>query len=280
MRLGVHVGYWMSDWADDPEPLIARAARNHCQVVELSLYSALPTRLGALRRLAAQEHVELTFTTGLQAATDLTSPDPEVRAAGIRYLERCVQMVAEAGGTLLSGVLYAPWGARSGMRLDERLALAAQGLSQVAATADTLGVDLGVEPINRYETDLVTTVERALRLVEEVGSPRVGILLDVFHAHIEEADLAAAIELGGTRIKHIHLAENHRGLPGTGSLPFAVVRAALGRIGYARRAVIEAFTRPGTNVALDTATWVARGGSGDPDENLAASIRWLKENGW
>ena len=280
MKLGVHLGYFMDTWASDPLPLIPRARAVGCEVVEISLYSKLPDKLETLRQTAASEGVELTFTTGLQPASDISSADPALRAAGMAYLERCLDMVAEAGGRLLSGVLYAPWGVRTGVDLEARRARATECLTDVAKHAETLGVDLGIEPINRYETDLVTTNAIALEMARATGSDRVGILFDVFHAQIEEVSFETGITTAFNKLNHVHLAENHRGLPGTGSLPFHTVLQALRNANYQGRAVIEAFTRTGTTVASDTGTWVARAATGDLDADLRTSLEYLRGQGW
>jgi D-psicose/D-tagatose/L-ribulose 3-epimerase len=280
MKLGVHLGYFMDTWASDPLPLIPRARAAGCEVVEISLYSKLPDKLETLRQTAESESVELTFTTGLQPGSDISSADPAIRAAGVAYLERCLEMVAEAGGQLLSGVLYAPWGMRTGVDLENRRARATECLRVVAKRAEALGVDLGIEPINRYETDLVTTNAIALEMAQATHSDRVGILFDVFHAQIEEVSLETGIATAFNKLNHVHLAENHRGLPGTGSLRFQTVLEALHRANYKGRAVIEAFTRIGTAVASDTGTWVPRATTGDLDADLRTSLEYLRGQGW
>lgn len=280
MKLGVHLGYFMNSWADDPLPLIPRARKAGCEVVEISLYSRLPGRLEVLRRVADAEGVELSFTTGLQPEKDLSSPDARIYQAGVDYLRRCLEMVAEAGGHLLSGVVFAPWGVRTGQDLEARRLRATEGLAQVALEAEALGVDLGIEPINRYETDLVTTVGLARRMAASIGSPRVGILLDVFHVHIEEPSIMQAVHEAKPYLKHLHLAENHRGLPGTGSIPWVSLLQTLNLVGYPGRAVIEAFTKTGTPVAHDTGTWVARSHGGTLDQDLSVALGLLREQGW
>lgn len=280
MKLGVHLGYFMEAWGDDPLPLIPRAGATGCEVVEISLYSKLPERLETLRKVAVSEGVELTFTTGLQPAADISSSDPEVHKKGVEYLGRCIELVAEAGGQMLSGVIFAPWGVRTGQDLESRRMRATEGLGRVAQTAEELGVDLGIEPINRYETDLVTTVGIAAEMAKAIASPKVGILFDIFHLQVEEPSIAGAVAEARPYLKHVHLADNHRGLPGTGSIPWRPLLEALKASSYQGRAVIEAFTRTGTSVARDTGTWVPRGQTGDLDRDLRESIRYLRDMGW
>ena len=280
MKLGVHLGYFMEAWGDDPLPLIPRAKKAGCQVVEISLYSKLPDRLETLRRVADSEGVELTFTTGLQTQKDISSSDPAVYQAGLDYLQECLERVAEAGGSLLSGVVFAPWGVRTSQDLQGRLARATEGLALAAKHAERLEVDLGIEPINRYETDLVTTVGTAMTMAKAINSARVGLLFDVFHVQLEENSITGAVKEAGSAIKHVHLADNHRGLPGSGSLAWGDFLGALKAADYSGRAVIEAFTRTGTSVAHDTGTWVPRGRSGDLDKDLREALQFLRDGGW
>lgn len=280
MRLGVHLGYFMGAWGDDPLPLIPRAKKAGCELVEISLYSRLPERLETLRRVADSEGVELTFTTGLQPQKDISSAEPGIRQAGLDYLQECLEKVAGAGGSVLSGVVFAPWGVRTGEDLPGRSARATEGLAEAAKHAERLGIDLGIEPVNRYETDLVTTVSAAMEMVRAGGSPRVGLLFDVFHVQLEENSVAGAVAEAGFAIKHVHLADNHRGLPGTGSLDWRGFLTALKANGYSGRAIIEAFTRTGTSVARDTGTWTPRGRTGDLDKDLRESLQFLKDGGW
>lgn len=280
MKLGVHLGYFMEAWGDDPLPLIPRAKKAGCEVVEISLYSKLPDRLETLRRVASSEGVELTFTTGLQPQKDISSADPAIYQAGLDYLQECLEKVAEAGGSVLSGVVFAPWGVRTGEDLEGRLARATEGLAEAAKHAERLEVDLGIEPINRYETDLVTTVGTAMKMVNAINSSRVGLLFDVFHVQLEENSIAGALAEAGSAIKHVHLADNHRGLPGTGGLDWKGFLSALEANRYSGRAVIEAFTRIGTTVARDTGTWVPRGRTGDLDKDLRNALQFLRDGGW
>lgn len=280
MKLGVHLGYFMEAWGNDPLPYIPRAKAAGCEVVEISLYSKLPDRLETLRQAAQSEGVELTFTTGLQAATDISSSDPAVRKAGVEYLGRCLEQVAAAGGSVLSGVVFAPWGVRTGEDLEARRTRATEGLQQVAPLAEELGVHLGIEPINRYETDLVTTIGIAAHMCKTIASPRVGILYDIFHVQLEEPSIAGAVAEAGSYLKHVHLADNHRGLPGTGRMAWKALLDALHKANYQGRAVIEAFTRTGTTVAHDTGTWVSRSTTGDLDKDLKASLDFLRSGGW
>jgi len=127
---------------------------------------------------------------------------------------------------------------------EDEWAWSLDGMRTAARTAERLGVRIAVEPLNRYEAYLVTTVAQGLAYVAGVGSPWVGLTVDVFHANIEEADIAGAIRAAAPALCHLHLADSNRQGLGRGHLDLAAVAAALREIGYTGAAVLEV-TAPG-----------------------------------
>ena len=119
---------------------------------------------------------------------------------------------------------------------------AVSGIKEAAQAARAKGVSLAVEVVNRFESNLLTTAAQAMRFVDAVGEDNVGIHLDTFHMHIEEADSAAAIRTCGARLKYFHVNENHRGYIGTGSIDFPAIFRALVDAQYAGPISFEAFS--------------------------------------
>jgi sugar phosphate isomerase/epimerase len=114
-----------------------------------------------------------------------------------------------------------------------------RALEQLAPHAESAGVTITVEPLNRYEMHLINTLADGVAIAQRVGSPRVKVLADVFHMSIEEDNIAASIRAAGDWIGHVHFADNQRSHPGTGSLDFAAVYAALRDIGYTGSTALE-----------------------------------------
>jgi D-psicose/D-tagatose/L-ribulose 3-epimerase len=113
-----------------------------------------------------------------------------------------------------------------------------QQLGPVAAAA---GVEIGIEPLNRFETYFLNTAADAARFCDEVGHSSVGLLLDTFHANIEEKSIGAAIRAGARHLKHLHTCENDRGIPGSGHLVWPEFFAAVREVGYDNWLTIESF---------------------------------------
>jgi sugar phosphate isomerase/epimerase len=106
------------------------------------------------------------------------------------------------------------------------------GLAGIAPTAEELGVNIILEPLNRYETHFVNRLEQGADICQAVGSDAVKIMADFFHMNIEEIDIGQAIEQAADHIAYVHLADSNRYQPGAGHLDFEPGLAALKRIGY------------------------------------------------
>jgi D-psicose/D-tagatose/L-ribulose 3-epimerase len=137
------------------------------------------------------------------------------------------------------------------------------GLRECAQYAAERDVGFAIESLNRFETDLVNTVEQGVRLCEDIGAANVGLLLDTFHMNIEERSLGDAIRAAGPLLRNFHACENDRGAPGSGHVPWDEVAAALADIGYDGQVVIESFTPEIVEIARAVSTWRPVAESGD-----------------
>ena len=182
----------------------------------------------------AREH-ELTICalgTGQAYGTDglsFTDPDSSVRRAAVERIKSHIILAAELRCCVILGLIRGRLGSEAPAWAREWMM---NGFRACLEEAERHGVDLAIEPLNRYETDLINTVEEALLVLEELGSARAGLLLDTFHMNIEEPSLPAAIRRAGKRIKHVHVADSNRWAPGFGHLDFGEVYRELMAVGY------------------------------------------------
>jgi D-psicose/D-tagatose/L-ribulose 3-epimerase len=175
------------------------------------------------------------------------------------------------------GPLYAEVGKRRPLPPVQRQAeweLAAVGIREACERAAERGLRIAIEPINRFETDLVNTVADALRLADTVAHPAAGVMIDSFHLTIEEADLEEAIQSAGDRLFHVQVSENHRGVPGTGLTDWAAFRRGLERANYSGIVAIESFTPENQELAGAVCIWNRR----TPDQDTFArdGLRFLQ----
>ena len=208
---------------------------------------------------------------------DLAVADSEVVARTQDYLRHCVEVATRVGSGTVAGPMYAAVGRL--WRLDESersetLALVAERLRPVAEFAAERGVKLAVEPLNRYETSLVNTVEQALALLEALDHAAGGLLLDTFHLNIEEKRPADAARRAAGHIAHVHACGTDRGAPGTDSFDWPEFLAALDDAGYGGPLCIESFTSQNEVIATAASIW--RPLAESPDALAREGLRFLR----
>ena len=159
-----------------------------------------------------------------------TDPDEDVRQAAIQRVREHVPFAARAGAVIIIGLLRGI--VEPGVSQEQAYAWLVEALRACSQAARPAGVRLALEPINRYETTLVNTVAQGLQLITDVGADNFGLLLDTFHANIEEPSIEESIRAAGDRIFHFHVADSNRWYPGVGHIDFASVFAALRETGY------------------------------------------------
>ena len=159
-----------------------------------------------------------------------TSDDPAVRAAAVERIKSHVPLAARFDAVIILGLIrgITPEGQTHERSMDYLVA----ALQECAAVAAQTGVRFALEPLNRYETDLVHTVAEGLDLIERVGADNFGLLLDTFHMNIEEPVIEESIRACGDRIFHFHVADSNRWYPGAAHLDFESILSTLSATGY------------------------------------------------
>ncbi|MEO3746445.1 sugar phosphate isomerase/epimerase family protein [Plantactinospora sp. B5E13] len=209
---------------------------------------------------------DLLATYGLAAAgvcavtppgRDLVDAAPAVVEATVAYLKGCVESAAAVGAPCVGGPVYASVGRTWRMTPAARAACYAdfrRALAPVADQAGERGVSIGVEPLNRYETSVVNTVDQTVELLDGLP-PNVGIMIDTYHMNIEEADPYGALVRAGPYIKHVQVSGTDRGAPGADHLDWPRFFAALDATGYRGAVCIESFTAENETIATAASIW-------------------------
>lgn len=159
-----------------------------------------------------------------------TSIEPAVRRAAVERIKSHIPLAKRFGALIIIGLIRGV--TPPGQSHTQSLNYLVKALVECAAEAALHGVRLALEPINRYETDLINTVDEGLALLERVGATNLGLLLDTFHMNIEERVIEESIRLCGERIFHFHVADSNRWYPGAGHLDFRSILSALSATGY------------------------------------------------
>jgi D-psicose/D-tagatose/L-ribulose 3-epimerase len=275
MKYGVNTMVWTTRVSAAHESLLARIKEWGFDGVELFLSNEEPADIAAVRRMLDRLQLERNVCCVLSRDANLISTHAEARARGVEYLRQCVERTSELGGRLICGPIYAGLGVMTGRRrTEEEWHWAVEGLRAVARHARSVGVSLSLEPLNRFETYFLNTLNDAARLVHAIAQPNVGIHFDTFHSNIEERHPAEALRRVAKDVTHVHISESDRGTPGTGHVDWRGVMKALKETGYDGWLTLESFAQPEPDLAAAAAIWRDLAPSGD--ELARSGLQFIK----
>ena len=258
-RIGVNTWVWTSPLTTAGfEELAPKISGMGFDMVEVPIETPNEFDYARVGEVAREHGLGVSACAAIGPDRDLIHPDESIRTNGMGYVRHCIEAARTLGATNLVGPLYSAVGRTWQSTADERARdtdLLVGQLGELSRHADGHGVVLCVEPLNRFETSFINLCEQLIEVVDRVGHPSCGILLDTFHMNIEERSLRAAIELAGPRLKHLHACENDRGAPGSGHVPWGDVVEGCRAIGYQGPIVIESFTDKVKSIARAAAIW-------------------------
>lgn len=269
--LGINTMVWSGGYEERQLGLFQRIRDWGYDVVELAIFDFAAVDPAPIRHALADTGLAVTVSSALPAGFSLVSADGAMRARTRSWLQSAVEKVAAIGGSILAGPLYLPVGELPGRRRSpDEWNRAVDEFRDLGAAIQASGTRIALEPLNRFETYFLNTAGDACRLCDEVADNSIGVLFDTFHANIEEDDPIAALRSLGRHLIHVHLSENHRGIPGSGHVPFQSVAQALSDAEYSGYAVVESFASTIPEIVRATAMW--RDFAESPDEFARRSI--------
>ena len=284
MKFGTLFAYWVREWKGDYVLFAKKAAKIGFDILEVSAGQLLRMsnkELDELRSLAKDLGIAITSNIGPAKSKDVSSKSPSVRKAGIANLTRIMHAMDRLDSRVLAGVLYSYWPCDF-VKVDKKAAweLGIASVRELSKTAESLGIDLCLEVVNRFETYILNTSEEAVRYCKAVNSKRAKILLDTFHMNIEEDNIGDAIRLAGPYLGHLHVGEGNRKVPGKGHLPWNEIGKALRDIHYDKGVVMEPFVLEGGQVGNDIKVWRDLSGNATAermDREIKDSLKFLKK---
>jgi sugar phosphate isomerase/epimerase len=159
-----------------------------------------------------------------------TSHDPAVRRAAVERIQSHIPLAQRFNAIIILGLIRGI--TPQGQTHHQSMQYLVECLRECTEAGASQGVRFALEPINRYETDLINSVAEGLELIGQVGADNLGLLLDTFHMNIEEPVIEQSIRLCGKRIFHFHVADSNRWYPGAGHLDFRSFLEVLYAGGY------------------------------------------------
>lgn len=276
--VGVNAWVWASPFDREAVPLVARAAAMGFDAFTIPVEDPALIDVEGLRAVMSEYPLRLYASGAYGPDRDLTHEDRRYREQSLAYIEQTLKVCEGLGIRTLAGPAYSAVGKRRKIPAAQRQRewdLAVEGLTLAGNMAADHGVTLAIEPLNRFETDLVNTAEQARRLIRDIDLPSVRIHLDSFHMHIEEKSVYDAILLVGEDLAYFDASESDRGTPGTGQVHWQEVARGLRDIGFDGDCIIESFT-PDCEVIADAAA-IWRPLAPSQDALAGEGLRFLKE---
>ncbi len=256
MKFGMNLLLWTGAMNDDMIPVVASLKEMGYDGVEVPVFEDnidLYTQWGA--RLQ-EMGLECTAVTVRGEEDNPISSDPAVRALGVENNKRALDNAAAAGAIRLVGPYHSALGVFSGQGpTEDEWKWGVDSMRQVAEHAETVGITLGVEALNRFETYLLNTHADSARFVREVNHPNARMMYDTFHANIEEKDIAQAIRDCHDVCALVHISENDRSTPGSGNVDWDTNFNTLKEVGYDGWMVVEAFGLALPELVAATKIW-------------------------
>jgi sugar phosphate isomerase/epimerase len=219
--------------------------------VELAIRDPKLVDLDALEKTVAAHGLAVPAIGTGQAwgeeGLSFTDPDEAVRRQAIERILSHLPLAARFKAIVIIGLIRGV--VKPGVSPEQAMDWLVEALAEICTAAEPLGVNLALEPINRYETSLINNVAEGMSLIERVNSDVFGLLLDTFHMNIEEADMLESIRTCGERIFHFHVADSNRLYPGGGHLDFKEILESLDGTGYKGYVSGEFLPKPDTESA-------------------------------
>ena len=264
IRLGVSTWLWTSPFTTDSISLFPKIKLMGYDAVEIPI--EYPEKIeGKEVRQALNDNGLFPVACGaFGSMRDLTNDDPAVHDTCFRYIVECFDLCNEWDAKFLAGPMYSAVGKARMVPPEQRKVeweRAVMNIYKVCELAQARSLEIALEPLNRFESDLINTSEDVMRLIRDVNHPAAKVLLDGFHMAIEERDLEEAIVTAGDKLIHVQVSENYRGTPGTGQTPWNAFKNGLAKINYDGVVSIESFTPEVKELAGAVCIW----------KNLAAS---------
>lgn len=259
VKLGVSTWLWTSPFRTEEAPvLFEKIAGMGYRAVEIAVEDPTLIDTKAVKAALASNGLDVIICGAFGPTRDLTSDDENLRNTGMAYIESCLEIAEALGARIFAGPMYSAVGKARMVPAEQRVIeweRAVTGLRTVCSKAENSGVDIALESLNRFESDLVNNVDDLLRMINDINHPAAKICLDMFHMNIEEPDPEAAIRKAADKLVHIQVAENYRGTPGSGNASWDAYYRGLSAIGYQGVVSIESFTPENKELAEAVCIW-------------------------
>ena len=232
IKYGVSTWLWTSPFTTQSiRELFPKISKMGFDVVEIAVEDPALIDIKKVKSALNDHGLKASICGAFGNSRDLTNESKQVQQNGLAYIESCLDICEEMGVDFFGGPMYSAVGKARMLQPDARKAeweLAVKNLQRVCEMAAARNLKIALEPLNRFESDLVNTAEDVVRMVNDINHPAACIMLDSFHMSIEERNVESAIVTAGDKLIHLQVSENYRGAPGTGQTPWNALQKRIG----------------------------------------------------
>ena len=282
VTFGVSTWLWTSPFNRETVSLFPKIKSYGYDAVEIPVEDPELIDLTLVKKALADNGLKPIICGAFGPTRDLTHEDPQFHQICFDYLDSCFQFASELGAGFVAGPMYSAVGKARLVSPEQKKIewnRAVTNLQKVSKRAGEFGLEIAIETLNRFETDLINTAEELMQLIKDINEPEAKAILDGFHMNIEEPNIEAAIKTVGDKLIHVQVSENYRGTPGTGQTNWAAWKRGLEAINYQGAISIESFTPNVKELAGAVCIWKPLVPSQDEfaKEGLEFLRKWASE---
>ena len=203
IQFGASTFIWVSPFSTADFDLVHKAKAMGYDILEVAVEQQELIDWARLKEITRQAGIKVTISGAFGPDRDISSTDAAIRENGYQYIADCSRIARDMGSPVFTGPVYSAVGKTrlvSEAQKQQERTWCVENLKRVGEVAAQHGVVVGVEPLNRFETDMINTVDQVLALVQEVAHPNIKISLDTFHSNIEEKNIPTCRPMKATGV--------------------------------------------------------------------------------
>ena len=241
--LGIHALVWTGSWQrKDIDFAIGSSSKLGFDIIEIPLLNPYNFNVNYSRKVLDINQIKAVTSLGLSEETDISSDDPEIRKNGAKLLSKALEMTYQLGAKYMGGVLYSALKKYHAPPTKNGFQNSVDIIRDLCHQAKKMEIMIGLEPVNRYESNLINTASKALEFIELTDCDNICVHLDSYHMNIEESNYRESILQCGRKLGYFHVGENHRGYLGNRHINFVEIFSAMKYIGYQGPVTFESFS--------------------------------------
>jgi D-psicose/D-tagatose/L-ribulose 3-epimerase len=242
-KLGIHALVWAGGWShDECTKAITQTAEIGYDYIEIPALNPSSIDVDFTRCQLESANLGVTLSLGLAPEADISSEDLDKIARGEAILKDAVTLARDLGSAHVCGILYSAFTKYYNPPTKKGIENSIDVLRRIGEQAQKSNITIGLEVVNRYESNVLNTAAQAVALCKRIDSPNVKVHLDTYHMNIEENDFVSAMIDTGDYLNYFHIGESHRGYLGSGSINFDHVFRGLAYSGYTGPITFESFS--------------------------------------